>query len=86
MLPGGNGLAFDWRLLVGRQMLKPWLLAGGLTPENVGRAIRQVRPAGVDAHTGVEASDGSKDPALVGAFVGEARRAFALLERNPFGR
>ena len=56
------------------------------TPENAGRAIVQVRPAGVDSHTGVEAPDGAKDPALVGAFVGEARRAFALLERNHFGR
>jgi len=57
-----------------------------LTPVNVARAIKRVRPAGVDAHTGVEAPDGMKDPALVGAFVGEARRAFALLKGNPFGR
>ena len=39
-LPGGNGLAFDWRLLVGRRFLKPWMLAGGLTPDNVAEAIR----------------------------------------------
>jgi len=45
----------------------------------VGRAILAVRPAGVDAHTGVEAPDGAKDPARVRAFVEEARRAFALL-------
>ena len=57
----------------------PVILAGGLTPENVGRAILRVRPAGVDAHTGVEAPDGAKDPARVRAFVEEARRAFALL-------
>ena len=39
-LPGGNGLAFDWRLLAGRRMLKPWMLAGGLTPANVAEAVR----------------------------------------------
>ncbi len=85
---GATGRTHDWE--ASRRIVEeapgPVILAGGLTPENVARAIDRVRPAGVDAHTGVEASDGSKDPALVGAFVGEARRAFALLERNPFGR
>jgi len=85
---GATGKAHDWeasRRIV-ESATRPVILAGGLTPENVGRAIMQVRPAGVDSHTGVEAPDGTKDPALVGAFVGEARRAFALLERNHFGR
>jgi phosphoribosylanthranilate isomerase len=62
--------------------VKPVILAGGLTPENVRCAILQVRPAGVDAHTGVERADGMKDPALVRAFVEEARRAFALLKKK----
>lgn len=47
--PGGNGVAFDWRLLAGRQILKPWLLAGGLTPDNVAEAIRLTRAPGIDA-------------------------------------
>jgi phosphoribosylanthranilate isomerase len=85
---GATGRTHDWeasRRIV-EEAPRPVILAGGLTPENVGRAIRQVRPAGVDAHTGVEAADGRKDLALVGAFVGEARRAFELLKGNPFGR
>lgn len=85
---GATGKTHDWdasRRIV-EESARPVILAGGLTPENVARAIERVRPAGVDAHTGVEAPDGMKDPALVGAFVGEARRAFALLKGNPFGR
>lgn len=85
---GATGKTHDWdvsRRIV-EESTRPVILAGGLTPENVARAIDRVRPAGVDAHTGVEAPDGMKAPALVEAFVGEARRAFALLEGNPFGR
>ncbi len=81
---GATGKTHDWeasRKIV-ESAAKPVILAGGLTPENVSRAILQVRPAGVDAHTGVEAADGTKDAALVRAFVREARRAFALLKRN----
>ena len=58
---------------------RPVILAGGLTPENVGRAIRTVRPAGVDVHTGVEDRNGRKDPRRVRAFVAEAEEAFAAL-------
>jgi phosphoribosylanthranilate isomerase len=85
---GATGRTHDWeasRRIV-EEAPKPVILAGGLTPENVGLAIRQVRPAGVDAHTGVEAPDGRKDPALAGAFVGAARRAFALLKGVRCGR
>ncbi len=78
---GATGKTHDWA--VSRRIVeaapKPVILAGGLTPANVGRAILAVRPAGVDAHTGVEAPDGAKDPARVRAFVEEARRTFALL-------
>lgn len=71
-LPGGNGLAFDWRLLAGRQILKPWLLAGGLTPDNVGQALRLTRAPGVDVSSGVESAPGVKDPALIRAFIARA--------------
>lgn len=72
-LPGGNGLAFDWRLLVGRKWLRPWLLAGGLTPENVAEAIRLTGATGVDVSSGVETRPGEKDPALIRAFIDAAR-------------
>jgi len=81
---GATGKTHDWeasRRIV-ESAIRPVILAGGLTPANVGRAIMQVRPAGVDSHTGVEAPEGAKDPALVRAFVEESRRAFALLKRN----
>lgn len=72
-LPGGNGLSFDWRLLVGRKWLRPWMLAGGLTPQNVAEAIRLTGARQVDVSSGVEASPGSKDPDRIHAFVTAAR-------------
>ena len=69
LLPGGNGLAFDWRLLVGRKWLRPWMLAGGLTPENVADAIRLTGAQQVDVASGVENAPGVKDAARVAAFV-----------------
>lgn len=74
-LPGGNGLAFDWRLLVGRKWLKPWLLAGGLTPSNVAEAIRLTGAPGVDVSSGVETAPGVKDVDLIRAFVAQASGA-----------
>ena len=74
-LPGGNGVAFDWRLLVGRKWLKPWMLAGGLTPENVAQAIRLTGAPAVDVSSGVERAPGVKDPALIRAFVTAASTA-----------
>jgi len=71
-LPGGNGLAFDWRLLAGRQILKPWLLAGGLTPDNVHEAIRLTRAPGVDVSSGVESAPGVKDPERIRRFTARA--------------
>lgn len=73
--PGGHGAAFDWQLLRGRRFTRPWLLAGGLTPENVGRAIRVCDAPGVDCSSGVETTPGAKDPALIAAFVSAARAA-----------
>jgi len=77
---GATGKTHDWeisRTLV-EHARKPVFLAGGLNPENVGPAIRRVRPWGVDCHTGVEGPDGRKDPNLVRSFVAGAERAFRV--------
>lgn len=73
VLPGGNGLAFDWTLLADRRWPCPWMLAGGLTAANVGEAIRLTRARQVDVASGVESAPGVKDPALMRAFVAAAR-------------
>jgi phosphoribosylanthranilate isomerase len=73
VLPGGNGLSFDWRLLVGRKWLKPWMLAGGLTPENVGQAIQRTGARQVDVASGVESAPGVKDADKIAAFVEAAQ-------------
>jgi phosphoribosylanthranilate isomerase len=69
VLPGGNGLTFDWRLLVGRKWLKPWMLAGGLTPENVAEAVRLTGARQVDVASGVESAPGVKDADRIAGFV-----------------
>ncbi len=68
-LPGGNGLAFDWRLLEGRQWSVPWMLAGGLTPDNVGAALRLTGARQVDVSSGVETAPGLKDSRKIAAFL-----------------
>ena len=68
-LPGGNGLAFDWRLLAGRRWLRPWMLAGGLTAKNVAEAVRLTGARQVDVSSGVESVPGVKDAARIAAFV-----------------
>lgn len=72
-LPGGNGLSFDWRLIAGREWAKPWMLAGGLTPDNVAEAIRLTGAAQVDVSSGVETAPGVKDAALIRAFIAAAK-------------
>lgn len=72
-LPGGNAAAFDWGLTAGRTLPRPWLLAGGLTPANVGAALRASGAPGADVSSGVERARGVKDPGLVAAFVAAAR-------------
>ena len=72
-LPGGNGLPFDWRLVAGRRWLRPWMLAGGLTAENLAAAIRLTGVRQVDVASGVESAPGVKDHAKVAAFVAAAR-------------
>lgn len=76
---GGEGVALDWRALADVQDAcdHPIILAGGLTPENVGEAIRIVRPWAVDVSSGVERERGVKDPALIAAFCRAVREADA---------
>ena len=76
--PGGLGAAFDWQLLHGRRFSRPWLLAGGLTAENVGRAIHASGAPGVDCSSGVETSPGVKSPQLIRQFVATARETYAI--------
>jgi phosphoribosylanthranilate isomerase len=73
-LPGGNGLAFDWRLIAGHQWRRPWLLSGGLTAELLSEAVRISGAAGVDVSSGVERRPGDKDPDKIREFLVAARR------------
>jgi phosphoribosylanthranilate isomerase len=73
MLPGGNGLSFDWALLKNREFPLPWMLSGGLNIENVADAVRQSGAHMVDISSGVERAPGVKDPALIKAFTDKAR-------------
>jgi phosphoribosylanthranilate isomerase len=73
--PGGHGAAFDWKLLSGAGFKRPWLLAGGLTPENVERAVRASGAGIVDTSSGVEDAPGAKNPEKIAAFVRAARSA-----------
>ncbi|MEQ9694731.1 phosphoribosylanthranilate isomerase [Shimia sp. SDUM112013] len=68
-LPGGNGLSFDWRLVNRKYWPCPWMLAGGLTPENVATAVQMTGARQVDVSSGVESAPGVKDVALIRAFV-----------------
>jgi len=72
-LPGGNALAFDWRLLAGRRWPKPWMLSGGLKPENLAEAVSLTGATAVDVSSGVEERPGVKDPARIRAFLDTAR-------------
>lgn len=76
---GGEGTSFDWAVLAKAKGVtnKPLIIAGGLTPENVGEAIRIVRPYAVDVSTGVESSPGQKDRKLIEAFCRAVQRADA---------
>lgn len=74
-VPGGHGVAFDWRLLTGRTWTVPWMLAGGLKPESVAEAIRLTGATQVDVASGVERSPGDKDPDKVTHFIDRATNA-----------
>ena len=73
VLPGGNGLAFDWAIL--RDAARPYMLAGGLNPENVAEAIRVTGAAMVDVSSGVESAPGIKDSGLIRKFIEAAKAA-----------
>jgi phosphoribosylanthranilate isomerase len=71
---GGVGERFDWSI-VPRRLERPFILSGGLAPDNVAEAIRRVRPWGVDVSSGVESAKALKDPAKIAAFIAEVRNA-----------
>ena len=73
--PGGLGASFDWTLLEALDPSIPFMLSGGLTPENVADAVRQVRPMGIDASSGLETAPGVKNKKLIEAFIRNARSA-----------
>ncbi|HWA68698.1 MAG TPA: phosphoribosylanthranilate isomerase [Rhizomicrobium sp.] len=66
---GGHGAAFDWSLLKDRTFARPWFLAGGLTPDNVGRAAVLAEARMVDVSSGVESAPGVKDAGRIAAFL-----------------
>lgn len=71
--PGGNALAFDWGLIAGRDWPLPWLLAGGLNPDNVSEAVARTGARQVDVSSGVEVAPGVKDADLIRAFIDNAQ-------------
>lgn len=73
-LPGGNGVPFDWRILHGVDVPKPWMLSGGLTPENVAAAVRATGAHAVDVSSGVESSRGVKSVERIRAFLAETAK------------
>lgn len=73
-LPGGNGVAFDWRILSALDLAVPFMLSGGLDPENVGRALALTRAQAVDVSSGVEVAPGVKSPERIRAFVKASRQ------------
>jgi phosphoribosylanthranilate isomerase len=73
-LPGGNALSFDWTLLSGRRFQRPWLLAGGLTPDNLIEAVRISGAPMVDVSSGVEDRPGEKNVSKIKAFLDASKR------------
>jgi phosphoribosylanthranilate isomerase len=82
ILPGGNGLAFEWRLVNGLDPGIPFMVSGGLTAENVEQAIALTGACAVDVSSGVENRPGEKDPGKIAAFVEAARAGFALISKD----
>lgn len=76
-IPGGTGERFDWNLIPA-DLPKPFILSGGLTPDNVGEAVERVRPWAVDVSSGVEAAKGVKDAHKVAQFIANAKAKVKL--------
>lgn len=74
-LPGGTGQRFDWEILRNRTFKKPWMLSGGLNPENVTEALKILKPDALDVSSGVESQRGIKDPEKIRAFLKSAKSA-----------
>ena len=72
-LPGGNAVSFDWTIMQNARFQRPWMLSGGLTPENLAQAVKRSGAAAVDVSSGVESAPGKKDPAKIRAFLDAAR-------------
>ena len=72
-MPGGHGVPFDWQLIAGRRWATPWMLSGGLTPQNVAEAISLTGAVQVDVSSGVEANRGEKDAGLIASFLSAAQ-------------
>ncbi|MFZ5835380.1 MAG: phosphoribosylanthranilate isomerase [Pseudomonadota bacterium] len=72
-LPGGNGLLFDWTFIAGYTWSRPWMLAGGLTCENIAEAVRISGATMLDVSSGVESAPGIKDNAKIRRFIAAAR-------------
>ncbi len=72
-MPGGNAVSFDWRLLAGRSWSKPWMLSGGLDPENLVEAVAISGARAVDVSSGVEDKPGAKNPGKIADFLAKAR-------------
>ncbi len=81
-LPGGNGVPFDWRLLVEFPLPTRYMLSGGLTPENVGAALERTRAPILDVSSGVESAPGRKDPDRIKHFIETARAMDRQLQRD----
>jgi len=79
---GGHGQAFDWKILGGKSFTKPWFLAGGLSPDNVARAIELSGAKQVDVSSGVESAPGVKDAARIRDFIVAAKNPHHLSKQN----
>jgi phosphoribosylanthranilate isomerase len=79
--PGGLGAVFDWHVLENLDLKLPFMVSGGLNPDNVAEAVRVTRAGGVDVSSGVESAPGIKDPEMIRQFIRAARSSEELMVR-----